>query len=69
MEENKTPEIPEMPAVPEIKSDEEKIKELEMAITNLQFFTDTVRFNQIIYQGISLILEKLTKIEERIGTK
>jgi len=32
-------------------------------INNIQFFSNQVKFNQTMYQGIDLILKKLTAIE------
>lgn len=68
-----TLEIPELPETkPEIKvqanirseiKEDPKIKELTEALTNIQFLADPVRVNSVLYQGISLILEKLTKLE------
>lgn len=48
---------------------EDKTKELEGIIKNIEFFSDQIRFNSIIYQGINLLLEKVTRIEEKLNTK
>lgn len=53
----------------ETKSEEEKVNYeqafLESAneLNNLKFFSDQIRFNSIVYQGMGLILEKVTNIE------
>lgn len=53
----------------ETKSEEEKVNYeqafLESAneLNNLKFFSDQIRFNSIVYQGLGLILEKVANIE------
>lgn len=53
----------------ENKSEEEKVNYeqafLESAneLNNLKFFSDQIRFNSIVYQGLGLILEKVANIE------
>lgn len=53
----------------ETKSEEEKVNYeqafLESAneLNNLKFFSDQIRFNSIVYQGMGLILEKVANIE------
>jgi hypothetical protein len=60
-------EEPKLPEIPNVKTEEEQTKELTEMLTNLQFFSDQVRFNSIVYQGLSVLLEKLTKIEESLN--
>ena len=45
----------------------QKLEELEELNKSLVFYSDQVRFNSIMYQGITLILDKLSKIEEKLG--
>lgn len=53
----------------ETKSEEEKVNYeqafLESAneLNNLKFFSDQIRFNSIVYQGMGLMLEKLANVE------
>lgn len=54
MEENETPKL------------EERIKELEEGLKNLEFLSDQTRFNSVVYQGLSLILKRLDEIEGKI---
>lgn len=59
----------------ENKSEEEKINYeqafLESAneLNNLKFFSDQIRFNSIVYQGMGLMLEKLANIEALLSKK
>jgi len=41
--------------------------DLNRQFQEYQFLLDPTRFNSIIYQGISLLLEKVTKIEEKLS--
>lgn len=43
-----------------------KIEELSEVINSLQFFSDQVRFNSVLFNGFNIMLEKLTVIEEEI---
>jgi len=54
--------------VPEV-TPQEVINELNKELINLQFFSDQIRFNSIMYQGMNLLLEKITKIEEKLNGK
>lgn len=49
--------------------EDNEVKDLKELITNLEFFSNQVRFNQVMYQGYVLIIEKLTKIEEILAKK
>ncbi len=49
-----------------IQTPEEELKELRESLTNIQFLSDQVRFNSVIYQGLNLIIGKLDKLEEKI---
>jgi len=40
--------------------------ELSSELNNLKFFSDNIRFNSIIYQGMNMILEKIVKMEEEV---
>lgn len=59
----------------ENKSEEEKVNYeqafLESAneLNNLKFFSDQIRFNSIVYQGMGLMLEKLSNIEALLSKK
>lgn len=60
----------------ELTADQQKIGELLVRISNLEeqnrqlvLFSDPIRVNSTIYQGLRLLLEKVTNIEERLGTK
>ena len=46
---------------------EEKILSLEEELNTIKFFTDQTRFNATMYQGMQLILQKLTGIEENLS--
>lgn len=70
MMEETLPEIPEIaPTALEEIPQLPNIEEITEVLRNIQFFSDQVRFNSVLYQGFSLILEKLTKIEEILETK
>ncbi len=70
-------EFPELPTLPkkevfreEIKESNEqldKIKELELIISNLKFFSNSVDFNSTIYQYLVVILDKITNLEEKVN--
>lgn len=66
------PELPEMPKTEDEKTKElevalKKIEELEITLSTLDNFSNQVRFNSVIYQGISLIIDKLNKIESELN--
>ena len=53
---------------------EEKIQDLEAEIQgrdeiieNLMFYSNQTNFNATLFKGVKLILEKLQKIEEKLG--
>lgn len=43
-------------------TNEEKIKELTEVIENLQFLSDPVRFNSVLYSGLKQIILRLDAI-------
>lgn len=49
-----------------VKKDEH-IANLEKYIQELQLFSDQTKFNSLIYQGVSMILEKINKIESKLN--
>ena len=54
---------------PEIKEEtpEQIITRLTEANENLQFFSDPIRFNSIMFQGFKLILEKVKQNGETLA--
>lgn len=58
---------------PGIENIEEKIEptmdidSLLRELNELQFFADQTRFNAVMYQGLNILLEKVTKIEEKLN--
>ena len=63
MDEQKEPEKKPVISAPELPN----IEEITEVLKNIQFFSDQVRFNSVLYQGFSLMLEKLNKIEELLS--
>lgn len=63
-EEIKKPEDPKIP-----QTDEQKIKELTEYLTTIQFFSNQTKFNSVVYQVLTQILEKLSKIEAKIESQ
>jgi hypothetical protein len=51
------------------KTKEEELKETKELLNNIQFFSDQVRFNSIVYQGLNVILERIKAIEEKLDAK
>jgi hypothetical protein len=48
-----------------IETPQEQVSQ-EDVISTLQFFSNPVRVNMVLYDGIKLILSKLEKIEEKL---
>ena len=48
---------------------EEIVKTYEEELNTIKFFTDQTRFNATMYQGMQLILQKLTAIEEQLNER
>lgn len=42
------------------------VKELRTVIESINFFSNPVKFNAIMYEGYLIMLKKLTKIEEML---
>lgn len=51
---------------PKLDEKDVKIKELNDILLSLSFFSDQVRFNQIVHKGISIILDKLGVLESNL---
>jgi hypothetical protein len=51
----------------ELTSIDEDVLALSNELNSLKFFSDQVRFNSILYQGLTLLLEKVTKLEEKLN--
>jgi predicted site-specific integrase-resolvase len=50
-----------------VKVDEKE--ELQNQLNRIVFFADQVRFNAILYDGMSLLMEKVSKIQETLDAK
>lgn len=48
---------------------DQTIASMEKYIQELQLFSDQIKFNAIVHQGLSMILEKITKIEEKLDAE
>jgi len=48
---------------------EDVVKAYEEELNTIKFFTDQTKFNSIMYQGMQIILKKLTTIEEHLNAK
>ena len=46
---------------------DELVKSYEEELNTIKFFTDQTRFNATMYQGMQLILQKLTAMEENLN--
>jgi len=51
----------------EISEDKILIEQYQNYIQELQLFSDQTKFNAILHQGVSMILEKINKIEARLN--
>ena len=52
---------------PPVQNDKKVIESLTKYIQEMQFFSDQIKFNATLHQGITMVLEKLTKIEEKLN--
>lgn len=45
----------------------DQIKVYEEELNSIKFLTDPIRYNSTIYQGIQILLEKVSRIEEKLN--
>jgi len=65
-----TEEIPTPQPVTEeeVKTNYEEVAvQLYKQLEEYRFFSDQVKFNATLFQGFNLVLEKLIKLDERLG--